>query len=127
MAFSMSINGTDITPYIKNGGVKWSRNDVDGPNAGRLMTGEMVRDYIATKVRFDIACIPLTQSQLSMMLTLLKQHDNEGFLSVQYTDPETNTTMTGRFYTNNFSVEVRLRKANGIEYWDGLSFPLVER
>ena len=28
------INGTDITPYIAAGGLKWQRQDIDGPNAG---------------------------------------------------------------------------------------------
>ena len=32
----------DITPYIAHGGIKWSRNDVDGPNAGRMQNGEMI-------------------------------------------------------------------------------------
>ena len=38
------INGTDITPYIANGGLQYTRNDLDGPNAGRALDGTMYRD-----------------------------------------------------------------------------------
>ena len=54
------IDGTDITPYIKYQGVKWTRNDIDGPNAGRTLSGLMVRDRVATKIRLDITCRPIT-------------------------------------------------------------------
>lgn len=118
---TMKINGTDITPLIKNQGVKWTRSDVDGPNAGRLMTGDLVRDRITTKIRWDISCIPLTEEQLAMMLTLIEPE----WVTVEYTDLATRTAKTAQFYSNNFSVSVLLRRKDGTDYWDGLSFPLI--
>ena len=121
--FTMEINGVDITPFIKNQGVKWTRSDVDGPNAGRSMNGDMIRDRQATKIRWDIACVPLTQTQLSQILTLIAPE----WVTVTYTDLPTNTIQSGTFYSNNFSVSVLLRRKDGVELWDGLSFPLIQQ
>lgn len=120
--FTIKINSVDIRPYIKHGGVKWTRSDIDGPNAGRDMSGEMIRDYVATKIRFDISCRPLTQNELATVLSLIKPTT----LFVTYTDLETNTVKTGSFYSNNFSTSIVLTQKNGTEYWDGLTFPLIE-
>lgn len=121
--FTMKINGVDITPFIKNRGVKWTRSDVDGPNAGRSMSGDMIRDRQATKIRWDISCVPLTQEQLSQILTLIEPE----WVTVTYTDIQTNSLKTGKFYTNNFSASVLLRRKDGLEMWDGLSFPLIQQ
>lgn len=121
--FTMQINGVDITPFIKNRGVKWTRSDVDGPNAGRSMSGDMIRDRQATKIRWDISCVPLTQEQLSQILTLIEPE----WVTVTYTDIQTNSIKTGKFYTNNFSASVLLRRKDGLEMWDGLSFPLIQQ
>lgn len=121
--FTMKINGVDITPFIKNRGVKWTRSDVDGPNAGRSMSGDMIRDRQATKIRWDISCVPLTQEQLSQILTLIEPE----WVTVTYTDIQTNSIKTGKFYTNNFSASVLLRRKDGLEMWDGLSFPLIQQ
>lgn len=121
--FVMKIDGTDITPYIKYQGVKWTRSDIDGPTAGRSLNGNLIRDRKATKIRWDISCVPLTQSQLATILTLIEPE----WVTLEYTDIATNTTKTGTFYANNFSVSVVLRRKDGIDLWDGLSFPLIEQ
>ena len=36
----ITIDGTDITDFIASGGVQWKRNDIDGPNAGRALSGK---------------------------------------------------------------------------------------
>ena len=119
-----SANGTwvDIKPYIALEGLKYSRNDVDGANAGRTQDGTMVRDRVTTKVRWDVTCRPLTGSELSTVLTLIKPD----IFTLKYTDPETNTEKTGSFYSNNIPVQFKLRRNNGEELWVGLTFPVVE-
>lgn len=116
------IEGTDITPYIAAKGLKWSRNDVDGPTAGRMQNGEMVRDRVATKYRWDVTCRPLTAQEQATVLTLLQPE----YVVLDYTDPLDNTTKSGLFYSNNFPSTYLVRMANGAELWAGLAFPLVE-
>lgn len=112
----------DITPYIAHGGIKWSRNDVDGPNAGRMQNGYMQRDRIATKYRWDITCRPLSDSEQATLLTLIEPE----YIMVRYTDPQTNTVVANYCYSNNFPSTFLIRKDNGEELWSGLAFPVIQ-
>lgn len=117
------VDNVDITPYIAFSGIKWSRNDVDGPNAGRMQNAEMVRDRIATKYRWDITCRPLTASEQATLLTLIQPE----FVYLTFTDPLDGVVKTGEYYSNNFPSTYFIRRPNGEEIWTGLAFPLVER
>ena len=119
---TFEVNGFNLVPYIAFGGLKWQRADVDGPNAGRDMSGDLIRDRVATKIRWDVTCRPLTGQELSNVLTAIRPAE----VTLRYTDPETNSVKTGRFYANNFPVNFAIRKKRGIEYWTGLTFPLVQ-
>lgn len=118
----IKIDGVDITSFIAYNGVKWSRNDVDGPNAGRTLTGEMIRDRIATKIRLDITCHPLELEDFNTLLELLEPE----FVQVTYNDPMYGV-VTKTMYANNHGGTFLIRRESGQEFWDGISFPLVER
>lgn len=120
---TFAINGTDITPYIAYGGLKWQRSDVDGENAGRTLDGTMIRDRRATKIRWDVTCKPLTGEELSMILSLIQPT----WVTVSYSDPVTNGVSSARFYANNFPVQISHITRNGVEYWTGLTFPLIQQ
>lgn len=120
---TFAIDGVDITPYIAFGGLKWQRADVDGPNAGRTLDGTMIRDRRAIKIRWDVTCKPLTAQQLSTVLTLIQPE----FVTLRYLNPVTNTITTGQFYANNFPVQFSMITKSGVEYWTGLTFPLVQK
>ena len=119
---TFTIDGTDILPYIAYKGLKWSRNDVDGPDAGRTMDGEMQRMRVATKIRLDITCRPLTDTEASTVLTAIMPE----YVTVVYSDPQTGTTETKTMYSNNNPASFLLMKGN-VGYWDGITFPLVEK
>lgn len=129
------INGTDITPYIAHQGVKWSRNDVDGPNAGRTISGLMIRDRVATKIRLDITCRPLKNDELRILLNLLLPE----FITVTYDDPMYGV-VTKTMYSNNNPATFLFKRdferneyfwhdeaIQPFEYWTNVTFPLVER
>lgn len=118
----ITIDGNDITPAIAYQGVKWSRNDVDGPNAGRTMSGLMVRDRVATKIRLDITCRPLKLDELRFLLNLILPE----FVQVTYEDPMYGL-VTKTMYANNHSAQIFKRYENNEEVWFNVSFPLVER
>lgn len=120
---TLRIDGVDITPYIAFGGVKWSRNDVDGPNAGRSQDGTMQRDRISTKYRFDITCKPLTAAEQAIVLQAIQPE----YVIVEYTDPLDNTVKMAQFYSNNFPSTFCIMRDNGDEIWNGLAFPLIMR
>lgn len=133
----IKIDGTDITNYIAFNGVKWSRNDIDGPNAGRSMSGLMIRDRVATKIRLYITCRPLNQDELHTLLNLILPE----FVTVTYDDPLYGI-VSKTMYANNHGAQFMLKKQphvselwrmchgtepDPVEYWTSVSFPLIER
>ena len=118
----ITIDGEDITQAIASKGVKWSRNDIDGVNAGRTMSGLMIRDRVATKIRLDITCRPLTMLELRYLMDLIYPE----FVQVTYDDPLLGT-VTKTMYANNHSAQIYMKKGENEELWYNVSFPLIER
>lgn len=117
------VNGIDMIPYIAYGGLKWQRADVDGPNAGRTVDAEMIRDRVAIKIRWDVTCRPVKAEELSLILSAIE----EEYVTVTYVDPVTNKTVNGTFYSNNIPAQFMMISSNGVEYWSGVSFPLIQK
>ena len=119
----ISIDGTDITNLIAYQGVQWKRNDIDGPSAGRTLSGLMIRDRVATKIRLDITCRQLTLNEVRMLLNLLMPE----FVSVTYDDPMDGLVTRTMYANNNGAQFLFARDEDTKEWWDNVSFPLVER
>ena len=119
---TVKINGTDITDYIAFGGFKWQREDIDGPDAGRTMDGTMQRMRVATKIRIDVTCRPLTSTELHTLQRLLYPQ----YITVSVSDDPLYGNKTMIMYSNNIPAQYIIKKRNGKEYWS-TSFPLVER
>lgn len=66
------VNGIDLAPYVAFQGVKWQRNDVDGPNAGRTLDATMHRDRVAVKMRLDCTCPPLPADKARLVLQAIE-------------------------------------------------------
>lgn len=119
--YSTTLGWVDITPYIKYQGVEGTRNDVDGPNAGRVIENAlMYRDRLATKMKFQITTIPLEMSTAVMIENLLMPE----FFTIR-TDYFTGSSKQYTVYSNNVSKTYVINK----EYGElvKLSFPIVER
>lgn len=120
---TIKIDGVDITPFVSYQGLKWQRADVDASGAGRSLDGTLLRNRIASKIRLDVDCIPLTTAQASLVLTAIMPV----WVEVTYTDPQLGRDVTKTMYSNNNPASFMLRKPDGTEYWDGISFPLIEK
>lgn len=120
---TLAIDGVDITGYIKYQGLKWKRSDIDSTKAGRTLDGKMHRGRIATKIRLDVECRPLTTAEASVVLQAILPQ----WVTVVYTDPMAGTTATKTMYSNNNPAAYCQRYADGTELWDGITFPLIEQ
>lgn len=118
----ITINETDFTSFIAEGGVKWSRNDIDGPNAGRNLSGSMIRDRVTTKIRLDITCRKLNYQELQQLVQALYPE----YVSVSYDDPLFGNR-SAIMYCNKNEAGFFRRKPSGIEQWSPESFALVEK
>lgn len=112
-----------MTPYIAARGVKWQRSDVDATTAGRGLDGKLMRNRVATKIRLDITCIPLTADKASIVLSAIMPE----WVTVTYTDPQIGGEVTKTMYSNNNPASFLMKRPDGTEYWDGITFPLIER
>ena len=118
------INGVDVTKYIAFQGFKWQRSDVDGPNAGRSIDNAyLFRDRIATKIRRDITCRPLTDVEASTVLKLIAPE----YVIVTYYDPQEGAEVHKEMYSNNIPASYLLKRPDGTALWGGITFPLIER
>ena len=117
----ITIDGTDITDLIAFQGVQWKRSDIDGPNAGRTLSGLMIRDRVATKIRLDITCRPLNNTELNTLLNLIYPE----FVTVVYEDPMEGV-VSKTMYSNNNGAKFFIARDNS-ELWGNITFPLVER
>ena len=119
---TVTIGSTDITKYIKFGGITFSRNDVEAPDAGRDMAGLMHRGRVAIKERMDISTVLLTRSQAAQLHSLLEP---ESFSVTVNPYPNTNASKTMTMYSNSIKTTYVIHRDSGEEYQE-LSFPLVE-
>ena len=118
------INRTDITKYIAFQGFQWKRSDVDGPNAGRsLDNAYLFRDRVASKIRLDITCRPLTDAEASEVLKLIEPE----FVYVTYYDPQEGKEVVKEMYSNNIPASYLIARRDGTALWGGITFPLIER
>jgi hypothetical protein len=112
----------DITPWIAWQGLTFSRNDVDAPDAGRDMRGDMHRGRVASKEKMNIQTIQLTRAQSSFLQTLLFPET----IRVRVTPyPRTNAAQVFSMYANNVKTTYVIHRENG-EDLQSLSFPLIE-
>lgn len=110
----------DVTPYIKYQGFEGSRNDVDGPNAGRVIGNAlMVRDRLATKYKFTATTIPIPNSVAKNIERLLMPE----FFQVR-TDYYSDTVTPYTVYSNNVTKAYVIYKGYDMVK---LSFPIVEQ
>lgn len=118
------INGTDITKYMSFEGLKYTTFDLDSDETTRTLDGNLRRSRVATKVRWDVPCKPLTTSEVAELFQLLKPE----WVSVRASDPLFGLR-TGTFYSNNNSIAMKItsKVSETEELWDGLTFPLIER
>ena len=119
---TLTVNGVNMLPYVAYQGLKWQRSDIEASDAGRTMDGILHRGRVATKVRLDVTCRPLTSSEASIVLNAILPE----WVTVTYTDPMSGT-VTKTMYSNNNPASFMLKKKDGREYWNGITFPLIEQ
>ena len=118
----LTVNGVDMIPYTKYQGFKWQRADVDAPESGRTLDAKLHRGRVATKIRLDVECRPLTASETSAVLNAILPE----WVQVTYTDPMYGE-VTKTMYSNNNPATYCQHRENGEDLWNGITFPLIEQ
>ena len=116
------VNNVDMIPYVASGGIKWQRNDIDAPDAGRTLDGLLHRGRVATKIRLDITCRPLKASELQTVLNAIYPE----YVVVYYDDPMSGYVQK-TMYSNNNPASYLISQSDSDDLWTGVTFPLIER
>lgn len=115
------IDNVDFSDVLAEGGLVWTRNDLDADGTGRDLNGDLIRKRVASKVTLKVQTLPLMTSRISALLTAIYP---ESF-SVTYTDPQAGTQATKTMYANNVPATCQRAYGNTI-LWDAINFSLVE-
>lgn len=121
----LKFDGVDFTWILGEGGIKWSRNDLDSQKTGRNLNGEMGRKRVAVKRKlvFD-NCKRMTTAQIRALNAAIYPP----MLRVTFLDAITGEPYTGTFYGSTVEATTQIYDAASDEtYWDGASFSLIER
>ena len=117
----LKIDGVDILPFIKEDGIQWKRSDLDSPDSGRTLDGVMHRGRVGTKIRLDISCKYLSDTDTHTILNLIYPE----YVTVEYEDPLLGLR-TCTMYSNNNPAVLKRVDNDGTPVWHGIEFPLIE-
>lgn len=118
---TLKIDGINILPYVAHQGIKWQRSDLDSTDAGRTLDGTMHRGRVASKIRLDVTCRPLKSDEAKIVLNAIYPE----YITVEYTDPMYGL-VTKQMYSNNNPASHMLLQEDGTEWWNDITFPLIE-
>jgi len=118
---TFKIDTTELISYISNGGLKWSRNDLDSDDSGRTLDGIMHRSRIATKIKLQVVLDRLSQAEMTTLVNALSPQ----FVDVTYIDP-VGGSVTKTFYGSTVDSTTE-RYINGDLFWETTTFSLIER
>ena len=112
-------------PALKYQGASYSREAVDGSSTGRNQKGTMIREMVATKVKWQLEFVPCNQEQLKHLLDAV-----EG-VTFQFTYPDptkTSGASTGTFYVGSRSAPVWQvdRTSSSGALWGNLKMDFIE-
>lgn len=103
----------------------WGQYDLSSEATSRNLLGEMLKDIVATKVRVDLEWDPLTPAQASAILTAITAGV---YMNVTYPDPKAGAEITKVMYVGDReSSALKYSNINGMEYWTGIKFGLIEK
>lgn len=104
-------------PAIKYGGATYSVNSVDGSGAGRNQKGDMMRDQIALKGKWEIEFSPCTTAQLNALLNAIK---GSNFIL-------TAPVGSGKYYAGERSCPMLFySREKNAWLWNGVSMHFIE-
>lgn len=114
--------GITLDKWIAAGGIQRTREDIDGNNAGRMKTGTMVRDRIATKRKYTVNLRPILQTDLQPILSIIEQE----YFWASYNDNTLGWRTKVKFYSNNNTSTTETEFPDGDILVGGVSFPVIE-
>ena len=120
---TFSVNNVNLLPYIAFQGLEYQLADIDDPDTGRMINGQMRRGKIADKDKWKIKFrTGLTTEEMSIILSTVTHQE----VSATYLSPRTNTVVTKVMYVGDRTAAHCIHRTTGETLWKDLSFSLIE-
>lgn len=112
----------DMSRYIKRGGLKFHRADLDTAGTGRkTANGQMFRKRVAIKYTVTATCMDeMEYEEIDYVLRLIKPE----WIECRVRIPGEGV-VEGWFYSNNIDCTMQEAYRNEREVYSGLSFPII--
>lgn len=122
MIGSLFLDGEDLPmPAFK--GAIFSVQDIDSAETGRNQNGEMIRERVATKIKWQLTFPPLSREMFSK---LMNSDINNVTFEFTYPDPYKATgTETKECYVGDRTAPM-YSMVNGVPMWENLTFSIIE-
>lgn len=118
----LKIGDKDFTRLLTEGGLKWSRNDIDSELTKRSkLTAKMYRKRLAVKRKLSVSCKRMTTAEVKELNQAILPEK----ISVTYLDPLEGQVVTKDFYGSSADATTQITMGDEV-YWDGVSFNIIE-
>ena len=119
----LRINGEPFDVKVAISAVEENFNVLDGENAGRVMTGRMVRDVIGTYIGHKVTFFNgKNQADFDALWDYLVAHSVDGSVMLEAADGQ--TTLNYEAYYTSGTRKIR-SVDNGVTYWDELEINFI--
>lgn len=116
------VGDKDLTSLLVEGGLKWSRNDIDSELTKRSkLTAKMYRKRLAVKRKLSVTCKRMTTAEVKELNQAILPEK----ISVTYLDPLEGQVVTKDFYGSSVDATTQITMGDEV-YWDGVSFNIIE-
>jgi hypothetical protein len=122
MIGDLPLDGNSL-PEPAHGGAIFSVQDIDSAETGRNSEGDMIRDRVATKIKWQFTFPPLSREMLAKLLN--SDIKNPAF-DFTYPDPYSATDMaTKKCYVGDRTSPM-YSTASGMPMWENVTFSVIE-
>ena len=126
MADYFKINGVALDgnylPEPAHGGAIFSVQDIDSAETGRNQEGTMIRERVATKIKWQFTFPPLNRAMCSAILNAIADVTFE----LEYPDPFSPTEMATKTCYVGDRTAPAYSTASGMPMWENIAFSVVE-
>lgn len=120
----IKLNGVEFDADVAISGYNRNFNVLDGENAGRVMTGRMVRDIIGTYIGHNITVFRRGNNYegLDKFWDYLVEHSVDDSVMLEAADGQ--RTITYEAYYTNASQDIE-KVENGVNYWGEIKINFI--
>ena len=115
-----TIDGVAYNVIVPAGGLKRSFEVLDGKNAGRLLSGRMVRDIIGTYYNYELQIETIGPAEYDALYEVLSSPIDSHLVSLPYGQG----TLTFKAYVTSGG-DTLSQMYKGKNYWQGLTVKFI--